>query len=940
MILAEVEIQDYKQFHGLHTFTPPAEGIVAIIGHNGAGKTTLFEAIEWCLFQPRSIAAADVPTRGQAANPRVKVILHDPATDVRYVITRRLKRGTATAEIYLEHAPESRIVEGSRQVTEHVGRDLIGLSHTAFVSTFFTRQKELSFFGTMNETERRREVGRLLGMETIREAQKQIGEERTAAQREADGARAAWRNESADRDFAAERDAADLTVAARERDLAQAESARIAAVAAWEAARQRTESLHSLQQQDAVLAHALVETASALKTATERRDAANGELIQLDREAERRTGLVAVAARIPALQQDKDAQERSRDAHAKMTRLQSQFDRAVANEARDAQNVVKTVRGTGVAGHPGWSFSSEDIARLPDSLNNLIAVAEAVDAVQAKQHAIALGHAIDLNNRIVEAGARLTKYRSAVQHFANQRAQSLANGDPADAIALLERERRDLVVQIEREKTDAETAKQNIAKLEPVTARLRKQQLGDVCPTCQRAYTEHDLTVVLPLLESQIAEQKKAMSASETAWQALDLQNAALEPRIDELKACAQNISVLTGRIDEGQKRIDAEQRDLDEVTADLRRHLEIAKLDGVPAQTEAESAQRHAETLERISGTLPMLRSLRESLERHRDEKDTAARGIADLGEFVFDPDALVAAQQALTAAQAAAAKIVEVDRRLAMRPSYENAIAAAETEIAAATESKTDLERRRAEIGFDADELKTTVVVERQRLTDERAARDVAAKTASQLELARHARDRVLEEHKRIDALAELADAKTREADMLREMYEEFNGFERFVALRIAPALAESTADFLSAVTDGRYDNVNVTESYGIEVYDGHEECFPIDQFSGGERDVISLCARLALSRLIGGQANRPPGFLVLDEVFGSLDRDRRVHVLETLGTLSSATSAFKQLFIISHVDDVRSSPIFNEVWRISEDADGVSRLENLSVTGGMDE
>ena len=35
-------------------------------------------------------------------------------------------------------------------------------------------------------------------------------------------------------------------------------------------------------------------------------------------------------------------------------------------------------------------------------------------------------------------------------------------------------------------------------------------------------------------------------------------------------------------------------------------------------------------------------------------------------------------------------------------------------------------------------------------------------------------------------------------------------------------------------------------------------------MDQFSGGERDVIALCARLALSRLIGGQAAHPPGFL----------------------------------------------------------------------------
>ena len=77
-----------------------------------------------------------------------------------------------------------------------------------------------------------------------------------------------------------------------------------------------------------------------------------------------------------------------------------------------------------------------------------------------------------------------------------------------------------------------------------------------------------------------------------------------------------------------------------------------------------------------------------------------------------------------------------------------------------------------------------------------------------------------------------------------------------------------------------------------------------------------------------------------MVLDEVFGSLDRDRRAQLLETLGALGGSDGAFHQLFIISHVDDVRSSPIFNEVWRVTEGADGVSLLENLNLTGGFDD
>ena len=119
---------------------------------------------------------------------------------------------------------------------------------------------------------------------------------------------------------------------------------------------------------------------------------------------------------------------------------------------------------------------------------------------------------------------------------------------------------------------------------------------------------------------------------------------------------------------------------------------------------------------------------------------------------------------------------------------------------------------------------------------------------------------------------------------------------------------------------------DPLRFDENYGIEVFDG-DECFKLESFSGGERDVVALCARLAMSELVGSSAVRPPRFLVLDEVFGSLDAERRTQLLETLGSLASS-GHFQQMFIISHVDDVQLSPVMNEAWTI-EERDGVSRV-----------
>src|SRR5262249_1304315 len=294
----------------------------------------------------------------------------------------------------------------------------------------------------------------------------------------------------------------------------------------------------------------------------------------------------------------------------------------------------------------------------------------------------------------------------------------------------------------------------------------------------------------------------------------------------------------------------------------------------------------------------------------------------------------------QALAEAREAAATIRQIDRELARRPSLETERDQAIVELMQVGQERSHLEDARAALALDPVDLARANDEEEATLAAERAALEARS---SQLEAHRNAlaaRDRLLEEIGHIARLAERADARNREADQLDVMYREFTLFEQYVARRITPQLAEHTSELLAAVTEGKYDRVDFDENYGIEVYDGADEKFPMAEFSGGERDVIALSARLPLSRLLGSQAHNPPGFLVLDEVFGALDRERRAQVLETLGALAGTDDAFHQLFIISHVDDVRTAPIFNEIWRVAETGDGASSLENLTETGEIED
>src|SRR5260370_889981 len=94
--------------------------------------------------------------------------------------------------------------------------------------------------------------------------------------------------------------------------------------------------------------------------------------------------------------------------------------------------------------------------------------------------------------------------------------------------------------------------------------------------------------------------------------------------------------------------------------------------------------------------------------------------------------------------------------------------------------------------------------------------------------------------------------------------------------------PELAERASSSLTDLTDGRYDQMDLTEDYEGTVLEGG---IPKPVISGGEEDLTALVLRLAISQMIAERAGQPLSLLVLDEIFGSLDESPRAHVLGLL-------------------------------------------------------
>jgi exonuclease SbcC len=940
VILAELELEDFKQYAGTHHFEPSADGVIGIIGANGVGKTTLFEAIEWCLYQPRSISSEEVFPRGKAGKPRVKLVLQDLENDIRYVIERTLRKSGANAEIYREDQPESRIVQGPRQVTEYVSRHLIGLGHRAFVSTFFTRQKELTFFGSLTGTERRREVGRLLGFETIREAQRQIGEERTKAAAEAKVVRAQYEEQRAGRDFEAESQTADEAVTARTEELTAADDALATASQHLMNARETLTLLREVERRDAEARRELERVAGDIRAAEAQRNAAARALTELDQAAHRREELAPIATEEADRAAIVAAFDAERDRYAQQRHYQTDLARLDQADRKTETDLRQTVTRANAPAVHGWTWTKQDSADLIAAADRVIGVAEGVDASSAMTYAAALAACHELARARDKASQEFQKVEQLLATLRHKRDGLIAAGDPGEEAAAAQSARETALARAQAATSNADNYRRTRDEIVPIVESLEQRTFEGACPTCGRPFSAHEAGITLAALRDRVdalnADIKTMQHQRKTAEQAAETSANAYNAAIKRQKEVAE----LNGRVAQGEPIVQDAKRTFDDAVTACRQALADHGLTEEPTTAHVEEARQHAQMLQRVAETLPMLHRLRDIAVDQRQEREAVTAALADLGPVDYDANAHAAADQSLREAQSATAQIGQIDRDLERRPRHEAEQRAAAADLERLSTERCELERQRAEIGFDQTALDNATHIEQDALGAERAALDARNIAQSTLKEAMSNRTALLADQERIAGLLDRADTRQRQADIFDQMYREFTLFDQYVAGRITPQLAEQTSELLEQVTEGKYDHVDFDENYGLLVYDGADEKFPMEEFSGGERDVIALCARLALSRMIGSQAANPPSFLVLDEVFGSLDRERRNLVLETLGRLAGTAEAFQQLFIISHVDDVRYSPIFSEVWRVTETSDGVSHLENLNVTGGIEE
>lgn len=137
-----------------------------------------------------------------------------------------------------------------------------------------------------------------------------------------------------------------------------------------------------------------------------------------------------------------------------------------------------------------------------------------------------------------------------------------------------------------------------------------------------------------------------------------------------------------------------------------------------------------------------------------------------------------------------------------------------------------------------------------------------------------------------------------------MYRVMSSSFGASKEALLKKLEPALSQSMSRNIRNITKGRYDLVKLDDTYYPYMY-RNGVLKPWSKFSGGEKDLLALLLRLAISDALIAKAGSGFQSLFLDEVFSSLDDERKS---DTMNLLRSLRGKFSQVYIVTHTESIK--------------------------------
>lgn len=512
----------------------------------------------------------------------------------------------------------------------------------------------------------------------------------------------------------------------------------------------------------------------------------------------------------------------------------------------------------------------DELAPMLSQLPELLAERERLDqvasAVTARSEVLARRNQIALRRADIES--KLAALPTADAVSAAREAEAAALGAAAEAESRYAERQTRWTADRQEAEGKLNFHLDQFRELERALDQLVAAGADGICPTCQRPLGDN-AAATINLLRTQLEE----VRANGQYFRKRSEQLKSQPPEVHELDLQRQQATTAARAATAALATVTSSFGQRSELDAEL---VQLAgEQGGLDAQLSDPVASYDSERHEEVRGRI-------RELEPIRSEHDRLA-GLA--------------------------ARAVELAQEAA---SAEQAASAAETAVA-------QLHERIKLLEWDADEFESLRVGQADAASAVQVADRELAAAVEMLEGARQLRDTATRRQEDRAAKAQTADRLR--ADIMRwdELDRSFSELRTQLNQQLRPELRDRTAGFLGHLTNGRYSDVELDEDYKVTVVEDGE-AKPV--ISGGEEDVVSLALRLSISEMIADRAGQPLSLLVLDEVFGSLDEERRQSVVDLLRSLADR---FPQVIMISHIEGLRDA--FDRVLRVSYDAESRS-------------
>ncbi|HEX7118004.1 MAG TPA: SMC family ATPase [Longimicrobiales bacterium] len=576
-----------------------------------------------------------------------------------------------------------------------------------------------------------------------------------------------------------------------------------------------------------------------------------------------------------------DAEAAAREADARRAEVQPRWEaaqraREQAREiahgldvARRERDVAERDRARAVAELEQIAEAAAELAPLREALAELPTVAqecaEFAELARLDERRRVLEESGKALAAELEAGRRrLEKLEAAPRYLEQYRAELAAARDRlAAAEQAVETAHREWVQRREEARTKLDAYRDRARELKEQVRQLEEAGPDGTCPTC-----EQPLGAQFDAVVGRLRDEWESL-VQDGKW--LKMRVDQLDARPDDLVTAERARAEANRAIEEASQRVAKCERAVDELErlrADQAGREERlatirAELAGIPAEYDRERHRRAEARLDELR-----------QLERRATRLEQAVEGRA-AREHERD--------EAEARARRAAARITELERRQAELEFSEEAFLRLRAEYDDAAEAV-----RRAELRVT--ELRGMLAAAEEAL--ETAVRAEAAYAERRAALA--GLEVEMRHHNELDAA-------------LSQLRSELNA-------RVRPELGQLASAFLAQITEGRYTSLEIDENYNVLVLDEGEEK-PV--ISGGEEDIANLVLRLAISQMIAERAGHPLSVLILDEVFGSLDVERRDNVIQLLHRLGDR---FEQVILITHIESIREG--LDQVIRVEYD------------------